>query len=67
MSEIKSPSVLLAMPCLKNRTSLSRSCIYAMIAEGKFPAPVQLTARRVAWRESDVEGWIQARTVTTTE
>ena len=66
MIENKAPSTLLAMTSLKNRTSLSRSCIYALIAEGKFPAPVQLTARRVAWRESEVEGWIQARTVTAT-
>lgn len=59
-------NALLNRQSVQTRTTLSRSCIYAMIAKGEFPAPIQLTARRVAWRETDVEGWIEARTVTAT-
>ncbi|MYL96405.1 AlpA family phage regulatory protein [Novosphingobium sp. FGD1] len=38
-------------------TSLSRSTIYRMVAKGQFPAPVQLSANRVAWMEGAVQGW----------
>lgn len=39
---------------------LCSSTIYRRIAEGTFPAPVQLGPRSVAWRESDVRQWQQA-------
>jgi len=28
---------------------------------GKFPKPVQLSASRNAWLESDIEAWIESR------
>ena len=42
-------------------TSLSRAMIYVMARKGAFPAPVQLTERRVAWRTSDVMAWMKSR------
>ena len=42
------------------RTSLSRSTIYHLIAESSFPASISLGSR-VAWIESEVQGWIDAR------
>ncbi len=42
------------------RTSLSRSTIYRMLAEGTFPASVPLGSR-VSWIESEVQNWIDAR------
>lgn len=42
-------------------TGLSRSTIYAWMAAGRFPKPVPLGSRLVAWRESDVLSWIEAR------
>jgi prophage regulatory protein len=42
-------------------TGLSRSSIYSLIAEGKFPKPIRLTERSVAWRESDIQQWINDR------
>ncbi len=42
------------------RTSISRSQTYRLIAEGTFPASVPLGSR-VAWIESEVQGWIDAR------
>jgi prophage regulatory protein len=41
--------------------SLSRSSLYAMMAKGQFPKPARLSARRVAWRESDIKVWIDSR------
>ncbi|WP_308446471.1 AlpA family transcriptional regulator [Chitinimonas sp. BJYL2] len=44
-----------------DKTGLSRSSIYAFIADGRFPKPLPLGDRRVGWLESEVEDWIQAR------
>lgn len=43
------------------QTGLSRSLIYKLTAEGKFPAPVHLSARCVAFRASEVDAWIASR------
>lgn len=40
------------------KTSLSRSTIYRLVAEGKFPNPVKISARRIGWRESDLDEFI---------
>lgn len=46
---------------VQEATGLSKSHLYAMIRRGEFPAPVRLSARAVAWRESDVMAWIESR------
>ena len=43
-------------------TGLGRSTIYAMMAEGTFPAPVRLGRRAVGWRQSAICAWLDART-----
>jgi len=40
---------------VKRRTVLSRSAIYAKIADGDFPAPINLGARAVAWIYHEIE------------
>jgi prophage regulatory protein len=42
-------------------TGLSRSTLYSWMKEGRFPQPVRLGARIVAWRESDVTEWLESR------
>jgi prophage regulatory protein len=42
-------------------TGLGRSTIYRLMADEKFPSPVRLTKRAVAWRRSDVERWSEDR------
>lgn len=42
-------------------TGLSRSTIYALMSEGKFPKPIPLTGRTVAWTQSSVDKWIAER------
>lgn len=42
-------------------TALSRSRIYALMAAGDFPKPVQLGAMSVAWLEIEVHEWIASR------
>jgi prophage regulatory protein len=46
-------------------TGLSRSTVYRLIADERFPRPVQLGPRAVAWRRVDVDAWSEARPTTT--
>jgi prophage regulatory protein len=44
------------------RTGLSRSTIYARIAEGLFPRPIDLGGgRAVGWLEAEINDWVQSR------
>ena len=52
---------LLRRGAVEDMTGLSRSTLYHLISVGMFPRPVKLSARAVAWRESDIEAWIEAR------
>jgi prophage regulatory protein len=40
---------------------LETSQIYQLIAESKFPAPVPIGARAVAWVEDEILAWIDER------
>ncbi len=52
---------LLRLVEVRSRTGLSRSTIYRLAAEGRFPAPVKLTAHASAWREDEIEDFIASR------
>lgn len=43
------------------RTGLPKSSLHNKVKAGAFPAPVKLGPRAVAWRESDVNAWIEGR------
>jgi prophage regulatory protein len=45
---------ILRFPEVKKLSGMSRSTIYLRITEGLFPRPIQLGARMVGWRESEV-------------
>jgi prophage regulatory protein len=49
------------LPRLIQWVGLSRSSIYAMVACGKFPAPINIGERAVAWIDSEIEEWIRSR------
>lgn len=51
--------MLLKLPAVIRETALSRSSIYAMIQEGRFPAPVRIGTRGVAWRSEEIDDWRQ--------
>jgi prophage regulatory protein len=44
-------------------TGLSRSSIYAMMADGVFPRQKKIGRRAVAWRREDIEAWVNSREV----
>lgn len=51
----------LRRPAVQELTGLSRSTIYDLMAKGAFPRPVQLTAKAVAWPESQIVEWLAQR------
>lgn len=51
----------LRLPEVMSRTGLGKSSIYGLQAAGQFPASVRIGPRCVAWRESGIDAWIQAR------
>lgn len=52
---------ILRRPQVEQATGLSRSTLYAMMAEGAFPKPVKLGKRAVGWRARDVAAWLESR------
>lgn len=42
-----------------SKTGLSRSTIYSLIKEGRFPPSVPIGSRAVAWVESEVEEFME--------
>lgn len=44
-------------------TGLSRSSIYAMMADGGFPRQKKIGRRAVAWRREEIEDWVNSREV----
>jgi prophage regulatory protein len=51
----------LRFPEVKKLSGMSRSTIYLRISEGLFPKPIQLGARMVGWRESEIAAMNAAR------
>ena len=52
---------LLRLGGVRERVPYSRSTIYSLIKLGKFPKPISLGERAVAWLEADIDEWIRAR------
>lgn len=46
---------LLKLPEVLNYVPVSRAGWYKGVREGRFPSPVRLGERCVAWRESDIQ------------
>lgn len=53
--------LLVRMPEVKAICGLSRSSIYHLIQEGRFPASVAIGGRARAWIKHEVEGWVAQR------
>lgn len=57
-------TTFIRLPQVMARTGLSRSGIYAAIAEGTFPEQVPLGMRAVAWDSDAVDRWMEERVAT---
>jgi prophage regulatory protein len=52
-----SPALLLK-PEVLAKTRLSAATLWRQVTAGKFPQPVKIGERRVAWRADDVDRWM---------
>lgn len=52
---------LVRLPKVESMTGCKKSTIYLMLGQGRFPKPVRLSARMVAWPETAVLQWVQDR------
>lgn len=57
-------NIFLRRKQVQAKTGLGASSIYALMAQGKFPQKIQLSERRVAWLEADIDEWIAQRIAT---
>ena len=51
---------LIRLPEVLKRTGYGKAWIYRLISEGRFPAPVKIGVRAVAFVESEIDAWIQS-------
>lgn len=51
------PEKLFRLHEIEPLTGLKKSSIYAGMKAGTFPTCIRLSARAVAWRESDIATW----------
>lgn len=59
------PSLFLRLPAVMKLTGLGRSTIYRMVADKRFPRPVRIASRAVAWRRADLDRWSESRPAVT--
>lgn len=54
-------SKIIRLPQVIELTTYKRSSIYRLMDEGKFPKPIKIGARAVAWLEEDINQWLESK------
>jgi prophage regulatory protein len=49
---------LLTLAEVAARLRISKSTVYRLLAENRFPQPRRLSRARVVWAEADIEAWL---------
>ncbi len=52
---------VLRLPQVVERTGVSRTRIYEMMEAGRFPKPIKIGARAIAFIADEVDGWVADR------
>jgi prophage regulatory protein len=55
-------NAVIRFPELQKIVGLSRTSIWRLERQRKFPAHLNLSSRAVAWRRREVEQWLRERT-----
>jgi predicted DNA-binding transcriptional regulator AlpA len=63
MSERLSPDELILRPERKRLVPLSDTTVWRMERRGEFPRRIHISEKRVAWRRSEIEEWLERRAV----
>lgn len=53
---------LYRLPDVIRITGRGRSSIYSDVKAGRFPSPIKIGPRAVAWARSEIDSWIQTCT-----
>jgi prophage regulatory protein len=53
---------IIGLPQLLELIPLSRTQIWRLEKQGAFPARIKIGQRRIGWRASDIQKWIDERT-----
>ena len=46
---------------VERMTGLSKSTLYRLIRQGRFPPPLRLTRKAVRWRREEIDEWLSGR------
>lgn len=57
----RTPGRVLRLPEVCERTGRSRTTVYDDVKAGRFPAPIRIGLRAIAWREGDIDQWVATR------
>ena len=52
---------VLREPMVLQWVQVAHSTLWKWIGERRFPAPVRLGPRSIAWRREEIEGWLDSR------
>jgi prophage regulatory protein len=63
MSAKKVAPIFLDLPAVVQAVALSESTVQELVRQGQFPAPRQLSGRRVGWLVREVTEWAESRPV----
>lgn len=55
---MQQPKTIIRLPAVKLKTQLSRSTIYRLEAEGKFPRRVRLGENSTGWYEHEINEYL---------
>lgn len=50
---------LVSLKEVRERIPFSKATIYRKMGDGTFPKHVKIGTQRVAWREADIDRWIE--------
>ncbi|MDI9277388.1 AlpA family transcriptional regulator [Pantoea sp. EABMAA-21] len=54
---------LIRLPEVLHKTGYKKAWIYRLISENRFPKPIKLGSRAVAFIETEIEQWILERVI----
>jgi prophage regulatory protein len=56
---VTAPARFLRLPAVLERTGLTKATLYRRIAAGSFPPSIKIGPAMAAWREADIDGWME--------
>jgi prophage regulatory protein len=53
--------LFIRLPAVLQKVGMSKSFVYDLITQDKFPKPVKVSSRISCWVTAEVEQWVQER------